>query len=89
MRIYEEVIKIKHLGARIRVWRQLKKLPNKPPEWDISSQDIHFQLTKLYQEAKWNALDIAETISKLPRVNAVEVGFKGNESSILIYPEWP
>lgn len=85
MKVYESMTRIEAAYPLIvRVWRQEEAACG-----SFLNSDLHQCVERLCDNGTPQPHEIVEEISKLPRVNAVEVIDKHTGCGILCYPEWP
>ncbi len=74
---------LNHWKAKIRVWREEDRVQGYYPITKQELQDV------LNQVSPRSFKNIAETLARVPRVNAVEVLDSLSGEGPLVYPEWP
>lgn len=86
VKLYLESITNHHQnGYEIRIWRRQKFGFNE----DQNKAEIKEHIKKYLWGVITTPSGVGRIISKLKRVNAVEVKHIGNQSGIVIYKNWP
>lgn len=81
--VIESMTRFECLNFNVRVWREENDL-----EYD--NRDLQ-KIVKAYETTDWGGYGMRlmiESITGLPRVNAVEV-LQKNGDGFVIYPDWP
>ena len=89
MKVIESMTRIVDIpGITIRVWREENDLYR-----TYDKDDLLVEAWNVYNRGRQTPSlglvpDLADALSKLPRVNAVEV-IDGAGNGVVVYPEWP
>ena len=69
---------------RVRVWREETEVRE-----DYNNDDIHRIVHSYFDVSEWNIPKLVEELSKLERINAIEVIHKHTGAGVVWYREWP